>query len=100
MLLLTVGVSGNMAKVFCFTIGPTMNCILQPWQLFFMILAGWLDREQQAVIEYLRTENQVLREKFGKKRILLNETIWTYCILCHRKVINRLEIAGIASCLC
>jgi hypothetical protein len=25
------------------------------------------------VIEYLRTENQVLREKIGKKRILLND---------------------------
>lgn len=50
-----------------------MNCIIQPWQLFFMILAGWVNREQQAVIEYLRTENQVLKEKLGKKRILLND---------------------------
>ncbi len=29
-----------MVKVFHFTIGPTMNFILQPWQLLFMILAG------------------------------------------------------------
>jgi len=28
---------------------------------------------QQAVIEYLRTENQVLKEKLGKKRILLDD---------------------------
>jgi hypothetical protein len=50
-----------------------MNYFLQPWKLFFMILAGWVNREQQAVIEYLRTENQVLKEKLGKKRILLND---------------------------
>ncbi len=46
-----------------------MTSILQPWQLLFMILAGWVKREQQETIEYLRTENQVLREKLGKKRI-------------------------------
>ncbi|MCY2987713.1 MAG: helix-turn-helix domain-containing protein [Planctomycetota bacterium] len=50
-----------------------MNFILQPWQLLFLILAGWVNRQQQDVIEYLRTENQVLREKLGKKRILLND---------------------------
>jgi hypothetical protein len=38
-----------------------------------LILAGWVHREQQQVIEYLRTENQVLREKLGRKRILLND---------------------------
>ena len=73
MRLLTVGVSGNLVKVFHFTIGPTMNFILQPWQLLFMILAGWVNREQPETIEYLRTENQVLKEKLGKKRILLSD---------------------------
>ena len=28
---------------------------------------------QQAVIEYLKGENRVLREKLGKKRVLLND---------------------------
>src|SRR5713101_3425588 len=50
-----------------------MNFILQPWQLFFLILAGWVNRQQQQVIDYLRTENQVLREKLGQRRILLND---------------------------
>ena len=50
-----------------------MNLILQPWQLFCRILAGWINRQQQDVIEYLRTENQVLKEKLGKGRILLND---------------------------
>ena len=50
-----------------------MEFILQPWQLFLVILAGWMNRQQQEVIEYLRTENQVLKQKLGKKRILLDD---------------------------
>ena len=50
-----------------------MDFILKPWQLYFLILAGWINRQQQLVIEYLRTENQVLKEHIGKKRILLSD---------------------------
>jgi len=50
-----------------------MNVVLQPWQLLFLIVAGWVNRQQQQVIEYLRTENQVLREKLGKRRILFDD---------------------------
>jgi putative transposase len=50
-----------------------MNFVLQPWQLLLAILAGWVNRQQQDVIEYLRTENQVLKEKLGKRRILLSD---------------------------
>jgi hypothetical protein len=49
-----------------------MNFILQPWQLLLAILAGLISRQQQGVIEYLRTENQVLKESHGKRRIRLN----------------------------
>ena len=50
-----------------------MSFILQPWQLLLVSLTGWLNHRQQEAIEYLRTENQVLKEKFGKKRILLSD---------------------------
>ena len=50
-----------------------MKFILQPWQLMLIILASWVNRQQQEVIDYLRTENAVLKEKFGKKRILLTD---------------------------
>ena len=50
-----------------------MRFVLQPWQLLHLILAGWVNHQQQQVIEYLRTENQILREKLGKRRILLND---------------------------
>ena len=50
-----------------------MSFVLHPWQLYIAILAGWINRHQQEAIDYLRTENQVLKEKLGKKRILLND---------------------------
>ena len=61
-----------MVSYFRLTIGPTMSFVPQPWQLYFVILAGWVNRQQQEVIEYLRVEAKVLREKLGNKRILLN----------------------------
>jgi putative transposase len=50
-----------------------MSFARQPWQLLVMILAGWVNRRQQAVIEDLRAENQVLKGKLGKQRILLDD---------------------------
>ena len=50
-----------------------MNFVLQPWQLLLAILAGWSNRQQQEIIEYLRTENQILKEKLGNRRILLSD---------------------------
>ena len=49
-----------------------MSFLLQPWHLLFFVLAGCVNRQEQEVIDHLRTENQVLEEKLGKKRILLN----------------------------
>ncbi|MCH7866048.1 MAG: helix-turn-helix domain-containing protein [Myxococcales bacterium] len=34
-----------------------------------MIFAGWVNRQQQDVIEYLQEENQTLREQLGGKRL-------------------------------
>jgi hypothetical protein len=33
----------------------------RPWQLLLLILAGWINRQQQDAIDYLPTENQVLK---------------------------------------
>jgi len=50
-----------------------MKHVLKPWQLFLIILVGWINRHQQDVIEYPETESRVLREKLGNKRILLSD---------------------------
>ena len=39
-------------------------------QFLVSILAGWVNRSQQDVIEYLQAENQVLREQLGDWRLL------------------------------
>ena len=50
-----------------------MKFIPQPWRLMLIILASSGNRQQQEVIEYLRTENTVLQAKLGKKRIVLTD---------------------------
>ena len=47
---------------------------IKPMAIILTMLAGWVNRQQTEVIEYLLEENKVLREKFGKKRILLNDS--------------------------
>ena len=59
--------------------------------MLLMMLAGWINRHQQDMIEYLKEENKVLREKLGTKRLLLNDdqpdrrrkTIWKEFIQSH-----------------
>ena len=48
--------------------------IWKPWTFFAVAIAGWMNRQQQEVIEYLRMENRILREKLGHKRIILNDS--------------------------
>jgi putative transposase len=50
-----------------------MKSLLQPWQFLLLILAGWINPRQHEAIDYLLTEKRILREKLGKKRILLND---------------------------
>ena len=41
--------------------------------MLLVMLAGWMNRHRQDVIEYLKQENKHLQEKLGTKRILLND---------------------------
>ena len=50
-----------------------MSFILHPWQLLLVILAGWVNQQQQQIIDFQRTEIDVLKEKLGKRRIILND---------------------------
>jgi len=44
-----------------------------PARFLVMLLAGWLNRHQEGVIEYLREENRVLREQLGGRRLRLTD---------------------------
>jgi hypothetical protein len=46
----------------------------QPLQLLLVIFAGWVNRHQLDVIEYLQEENRVLKEHLGGRRVRLTDT--------------------------
>lgn len=46
-----------------------MSHALSPLQLISVALAGWLNRQQQSIIDYLVEENRVLREQMGTRRL-------------------------------
>ena len=50
-----------------------MNSILQPWQLLFAILSGWVHQRQQQIIEFQNAQIISLMQSQGKKRILLTD---------------------------
>jgi transposase InsO family protein len=50
-----------------------MATVLQPWQILVAAFAGWITRQQDAVIEYLREENRVLKQQLGRKRLRLTD---------------------------
>jgi len=50
-----------------------MNFVPHPWQFFFLILSGWVNRQQQEIIEFQNAQIQALMDKMGRKRILLTD---------------------------
>jgi len=50
-----------------------MHFVLQPWQFLVVILTGWLNRQQQLLIDFLLTEVHVLKETYSDKRIPLSD---------------------------
>ena len=50
-----------------------MSFILQPWELFFAVLAGWVHHRQKQIIEFQQAEIETLLASHGKKRIRLTD---------------------------
>jgi len=50
-----------------------MPFVFQPWQFFFVILAGWVEREQQKVIDFYQSQLDVVLKAQGKRRLLLTD---------------------------
>src|SRR6266850_6761608 len=46
---------------------------LSPLRLLLVTLAGWVNRQQQQIIEYLVEENRVLREQLKGRRVRLTD---------------------------
>lgn len=58
----------------------------RPLGILLIMLAGWVNRHQQDAIEYLKAENKILRDKLGKKRIILNDEQKRYLAVLGRKL--------------
>jgi hypothetical protein len=43
-----------------------MTAVVQTWQILVTAMAGWITRQQDAVIETLREENLVLKQQLGR----------------------------------
>src|SRR5215831_8892927 len=44
-----------------------------PLAFFCLLFSGWINRQQQAVIDYLLEENRVLRAAHGSRRVRLTD---------------------------
>ena len=50
-----------------------MSFPIHPIQVIVALLAEWVRREQEKVIEFLESETKILREQLGDRRILLSD---------------------------
>ena len=73
-----------------------MATVLQPWQILLAGLAGWISRQQDAVIDYLREENRVLKQQLGRRRLRLTDD-QRRRLAVRGKAIGRRALAEVAS---
>ncbi len=50
-----------------------MATVFYPWQILVAAMAGWITRQQDAAIDYLREENRVLKQQLGRRRLRLTD---------------------------
>src|SRR5450759_3358617 len=46
---------------------------MDPFRLLLVSVAGWMNQQQQLIIDYLREENQVLHAQIGPRRLRLDD---------------------------
>jgi len=72
-----------------------MSSLLQPLQLLLMMFAGWVNRHELDVIDYLQEENRVLKERVGGRRIRFTNAerrrLARQAYALGRKVLNELD---------
>ena len=50
-----------------------MDPLPPPLAFFLLLFSGWVNRQQQAVIDYLLEENRILRTAHGPRRLRLTD---------------------------
>ena len=68
-------------------------------QLLLLTFAGWANRRQRDVIEYLKEENRVLREQLGSRRVRLTDDQRRRLAVKGKRIGRKLldEVAGIVT---
>jgi hypothetical protein len=46
-----------------------MDPLPRPLTFLLLLVSGWVNRQQQDVIDYLREENRVIRAGYGNRRL-------------------------------
>src|SRR5688572_5171778 len=73
-----------------------MRSGLDPFSVLVVSIAGWMNRRQRHVIEYLMEENRVLREQIGKRRMRFNDA-QRHRLAIQAKVLGRKWLAEVAT---
>ena len=50
-----------------------MDSLRHPLAFLFLLVSGWVNRQQQAVIDYLLEENRILRAAHASRRVRLTD---------------------------
>ncbi|HJZ74353.1 MAG TPA: hypothetical protein VKE51_21600, partial [Vicinamibacterales bacterium] len=72
-----------------------MDSLPPPLAFLVLVFAGWVHRQQQAVIVYLLEENRVLRAAHGSRRLRLTDD-QRRRLAVKGKVVGRRRLAAIA----
>src|SRR5499427_3909213 len=72
-----------------------MDPLPPPFAFFVRLFSGWVNRQQQAVIEYLMEENRVLRAAQGSRRLRLTDD-QRRRLAVKGKVLGRRRLAAVA----
>src|SRR6516165_6687419 len=73
-----------------------MDPLPPPLAFFCLLFAGWANRQQQAVIDYLLEENRVLRAAYGPRRLCLTDD-QRRRVAVNGKALGRRRLAAVAS---
>lgn len=72
-----------------------MNPVLQPWHLLVVVFAGWVNCRQQEVIDYIRTENQILGVQLRPEIVLrMERRIGPILVVRHKQFLQRCTCFG------
>ena len=72
-----------------------MDPLPPPLAFFLLLFSGWINRQQQDVIDYLREENRVLRAAHGPRRLRLTDD-QRRRLAVKGKVLGRRRLADVA----